>query len=285
MSAGAAPGYPPPMRRPPDFGGFSDVDDTGAPADYAAYLDRVRDVSPVGEWKERSFALLEPAPGAVLLDVGCGTGEDVVALAQRVAPGGRAIGVDASAAMIDEAMRRAAGAASPVDLHVCDARRLDLPDASVDGCRTERTLQHLERPQEGVAEMARVLRPGGRIVLAEPDWGTLVVDPGDPAIGRDVAAVAAERVRSGTVGRRLKRLLVEAGLTEVGVIARTLVVTDLTQALLLFDLDGALTRAVELGRVNPARAAGWRADLVRADAEGRHLTAMTAFMAWGRRPA
>lgn len=267
------------MGRPPEFGGFSDVDSTGDPGGYAGYLDAVRGLDAVAEWKERSFALLEPRSGAVLLDVGCGTGDDARALAARVAPGGRVIGIDASAAMIDEARRRGTAA----DFLVGDASRLDLPGAAVDGARAERTLQHLDRPEAAVAEMARVVRPGGRVVLAEPDWGTLVVDPGDPALGRALARSAAERVRSGTVGRRLRGLLVAAGLTEVGVTARVLLVADAARARLLFDLDGALEHAVEAGRLTRADAGSWRAGVDRAAGEGRHLAAMTAFMAWGRR--
>ncbi len=268
------------MGRPPEFGGFSDVDATGGAPDYAGYLDAVRGVGPVAEWKERSFALLEPRPGAVLLDVGCGAGDDVRALAVRVAPGGRAIGIDASAAMVAEARGRGEG--DGVAFHVAEAARLGLPGASVNGARCERLLQHLDRPAGAVAELARVVRPGGRVVVAEPDWATLVVNPGDPAVTREVAAAAAERVRSGTVGRRLRGMLMAAGLAEVDVTARVLMVDGRERARLLFDIDGALDAAVAAGRVTPDAAAAWRAEGARADAEGRHLAAMTAFMAWGR---
>lgn len=268
------------MERPPQFGGFADVDASGAPEGYAGYLDAVRDIGAVAEWKERSFGLLEPRPGAVLLDVGCGTGDDVRALAARVAPGGRVIGVDASAAMVDEARRRGAGPG--VAFTVADAARLGLSDDAVDAARAERTLQHLERPADAVAEMARVVRPGGRVVVAEPDWETLVVDPGDPETMRAVARAAAGRVRSGTVGRRLRGLLRAAGLVEIDVSARVLLVPDAARAQLLFDIDGALERAVEVGQLDPAAAADWRDERAIAAARGDHLAAMTAFMAWGR---
>lgn len=270
------------MGGPPEFGGFSDVDATGEAGGYAGYLDAVRDVGAVTEWKERSFALLEPRPGAVLLDVGCGTGDDVRALAARVAPGGRVIGIDVSAAMIDEARRR--GAPGAGDFRVGDATRLDLPDDAADGARAERTLQHLDSPEAAVTEMVRVVRPGGRVVLAEPDWATLVVDPCDPALGWELARAASERVRSGTVGRRLRGMLVAAGLADVEVAARVLLVPDAARARLLFDLDGALERAVAAGRVARGDADSWRSDVDRAAEEGRHLAAMTAFMAWGRHP-
>jgi SAM-dependent methyltransferase len=269
--------------RPPDFGGFSEVDRTGAPETYAGYLDGVRDIDAVAEWKERSFGLLEPRPGAHLLDVGCGTGDDVLALADRMRPGGRATGVDASAAMIDEARRRA-GPREDVAFLVGDVARLPLADASVDGCRAERTLQHVAHPGLAVAEMVRVTRPGRRVVAAEPDWGTLVIDAEDREVTRAVAAAAAERVRSGTVGRTLRGLVVRAGLTEVGVTARTLVVTDRQAAETLLDIGGAAARAVAGGSIAADRVRAWIAGLDQAAASDRFLAALTAFMAWGRVP-
>jgi ubiquinone/menaquinone biosynthesis C-methylase UbiE len=268
---------------PPEFGGFSDLDRTGQADVYAAYLDDVRGLGAVAEWKERSFAALEPRPGAVLVDVGCGTGEDARALARRVAPGGRAIGVDASEAMVAEARRRAAEEGeTAVEFVRSDVAALDLPSASVDGCRAERVLQHVEDPGAAVAEMARVVRPGGMVVAAEPDWGTLVIDAGDPATAAEVAVAAARRVRSGLVGRTLRRLVLDAGLVEVGTAARTLVVTDRARAEMLFDLPGAAAQAVADGRLERDRAGAWLDDLARADARSRLLVAMTAFMAVGR---
>ncbi|HSJ73520.1 MAG TPA: methyltransferase domain-containing protein, partial [Miltoncostaeaceae bacterium] len=246
------------MAGPPEFTGFSDVDRTGRAGVYADYLDRVRGLEAVAEWKERSFVALAPRPGAVLLDVGCGTGEDARALAQRVAPGGRAIGVDASEAMVAEARRRAAEAGERgVEFLRSDVRSLALPDGAVDGCRAERVLQHVEDPAGAIAEMARVVRPGGSVVAAEPDWGTLVIASRDPEAAAEVAAAACRRLRSGLVGRALRRLFAEAGLAEVAVAGRTLVVTDRARADMLIDLEGAVRRAVDDGRLSARRAASW----------------------------
>ena len=267
----------------PDFGGFSEVDRTGAAETYAGYLDGVRGIDAVAEWKDRSFGLLEPRPGAHLLDVGCGTGGDVLALADRVHPGGRATGIDASAAMIEEARRRA-GSREDLEFLVGDVARLPLADAAVDGCRAERTLQHVTHPGLAVAEMVRVTRPGGRVVAAEPDWGTLVIDADDREVTRAVAAAATERVRSGTVGRALRGMMVGAGLSEVGVTARTLVVTDRQTAEMLLDIAGAAARAVENGSIAADRARAWAAGLDQAAGSDRFLAALTAFMAWGRVP-
>jgi SAM-dependent methyltransferase len=268
---------------PPDLGGFSDVDRTGDAGAYAAFLDEVRDLPPVAEWKERSFAALRPRAGAVLLDVGCGTGEDAVALAALVAPGGRAIGVDASEAMIAEARRRAdAAGETAVEFLRSDATALDLPDGAVDGARAERLLMHLDDPARAVAEMARVVRPGGAVVAAEPDWGTLAIDSDDAKAAAAVAAAAARRVRSPLAGRSLRRLFLDAGLADVTAVARALLVTDRGRAEVLFDLAGAVRQAVADGELGEERAEAWLESFRSAAGGGRGLVAMTALMATGQ---
>ncbi len=239
----------------------------------------------VQEWKERTFAALEPRPGAVLLDVGCGTGEDVRALGRRVAPGGRAIGVDSSAAMVAEARSRSAGEApGTVEFLRSDAHELALPDGSVDGARVERVLQHLAEPGRALAEMARVVRQGGRVVAAEPDWGTFVIDSDDPWVAARVAAAAARRLRSPFVGRTLRRLFMEAGLEDVEVTTRSLVIADGSASATVFDVRGAARRAVDDGDLGADRAAAWLDRVADASAAGRGLASLTAFLAVGRIP-
>ncbi len=272
------------MERPPDFGAFSHVDDADAAA-LGGYLDAVGSEDAVVRWKTRSFDLLGAVPGAVVVDVGCGHGDGVRALALRTAPGGRAIGVDLSEAMIEEARRRSAAGSGPSgEFHVGDAAALPLADGAADGCRCERVLQHVDDPGAVVREMARVVRPGGVVLAAEPDWGTLVVDGADAEIESALAAVAMARVRSPAAGRSLRRLLAQAGLREVEVVARTLVITDLARAELLLGVTGLLERSVADGVVPPARAEAWRTGLEASAAADRLTAAITSFLAVGRAP-
>src|SRR5579862_6088061 len=115
---------------------FDQVDRTTDPADFVRYLDATRATDFFREVKRRSYALLALHPGDSVCDIGCGTGDDVLALARLVAPGGQAVGVDASATMIEEAQRRAQAAqmsgdtaATAAEFLQMDVQRLDLPDA------------------------------------------------------------------------------------------------------------------------------------------------------------
>ena len=161
-------------------------------------------------WERAQLAV---RAGERLLDVGCGLGDTTLAYAAAVAPGGEVVGVDASAAMLRVARERAAGVDGAVRFSVGDAMDLHEPDASFDAVRSERTLQWLADPALAVAEMARVLRPGGRLALIDTDWSTLTLDVGDDTMTAVVhEAMRVERARPSLVGRRLAELARDAGL-------------------------------------------------------------------------
>jgi ubiquinone/menaquinone biosynthesis C-methylase UbiE len=109
-------------------------------------------------------------PGQRVLDVACGTGLVSLEAARAVGPTGRVLGIDLSGAMVD-ATRHAARQRQVANLDVArmDAEALDLPDASVDVVLCALGLMYLPEPERAVREMRRVLRPGGRLVLAV--WG------------------------------------------------------------------------------------------------------------------
>src|SRR5690349_13593240 len=89
-----------------DFSGYSNVDSTTSPERYVQRLDATASHFVWKRLKLRSYALLALQPGNHVLDVGCGTGDDVRAMAESVSPGGMAAGLDCSMVMIDEAERR-----------------------------------------------------------------------------------------------------------------------------------------------------------------------------------
>ncbi len=160
-------------------------------------------------WERAQLGL---AAGERLLDVGCGLGEAALALAQDLGDGGEVVGVDASERMLRVARSNAEGARCRVRFTVGDACSLDEPDDSFDAARCERTLQWLADPAIAVAEMVRVVRPGGRVSLIDTDWSTFAIDVGDDAIAALVRdGMRTERHRPSNVGRRLHDLVGAAG--------------------------------------------------------------------------
>lgn len=112
-----------------------------------------------------------PRHGISLVDIGCGPGTYTRRLAERH-PGLRAIGIDRSPLQL----RRARAGARNLGVENCrfemgDAMRLPLADSSVDAVLASRLLMVLSDPQRALAEIYRVLRPGGRCFIAEPRPG------------------------------------------------------------------------------------------------------------------
>lgn len=105
-------------------------------------------------------------PGGTVVDVGCGTGRAVPALRAAVGPSGTVLALDLTPEMLEEARPRCA---APRDaLVLADARRLPLADGSADAVFAAGLVMHLPDPASGFAELARVTRPGGRLVLFHP---------------------------------------------------------------------------------------------------------------------
>ena len=110
------------------------------------------------------------APGEHVLDVACGTGLITFDAARAVGPHGQVFGIDLSGQMIEAARRRARERrASNVGFERMDAEALDLPDASFDVVLCALGLMYMPDPGQALREMRRVLRPGGRLVVAV--WG------------------------------------------------------------------------------------------------------------------
>ena len=110
--------------------------------------------------------MLRLEPGVRVLDIGCGTGDDVREMAGFVGTGGQAVGIDPSRALIAESMRRAEGSTLPVEFRLGEVCKLDFPDAAFDRIRTDRVLIFVPEIEVALKEMLRVLRPGGRLVAS-----------------------------------------------------------------------------------------------------------------------
>jgi SAM-dependent methyltransferase len=136
------------------------------------FLGQFAELPNVRAAKRSSFEFLQPCAGAHLLDAGCGGGQDLLTLLSEVLPGGKVVGVDSSARALLEARARTEGR-HEISLEQADVTALPFPDGRFDGSRADRTLIHVSQPELALAELVRVTRPGGRVVISE----TMVLNP------------------------------------------------------------------------------------------------------------
>lgn len=115
-------------------------------------------------WTLMPFVNVAPRPA--VLDVGCGTGINLIEIARALGPCKQLVGVDLSPGMLDVARRKAAAAGLDASFSVGDAESLDLPDASFDLVVCNSAYHWFPDRARAIAELTRVLRPGGQLLLA-----------------------------------------------------------------------------------------------------------------------
>ncbi len=143
----------------------------------ARVYDRMNSVMTAGmhhRWRARAADLAQLAPGARALDVACGTGDLALELAGRVGPGGEVVACDFSERMLELARRKAAGFAArhpaphaPVRVEWANALELPYADDEFAAVTVGFGVRNFSDLERGLSELARVVRPGGRVVVLE----------------------------------------------------------------------------------------------------------------------
>jgi demethylmenaquinone methyltransferase/2-methoxy-6-polyprenyl-1,4-benzoquinol methylase len=191
----------------------------------AGVYDRMNSVMTAGmhhRWRERAADLAELKAGDRALDVATGTGDLAIELARRVQPGGEVIGSDFSEGMLDRARRKAPG----MRFEWGDALRLPYADDEFDAATVGFGARNFRDLAQGLREMTRVVRPGGKVVVLEittptkPPLSTffrLWFDRVVPQLGRfdDAYTYLPNSVKRFPGPQALGGVLAGAGLTDV----------------------------------------------------------------------
>lgn len=182
-------------------------------------------------WKAAAIAVARPRPGERVLDIATGSGDLALPLSRKVSPGGEVWITDINRRMLERGRDRLLDRGLALPAVQCDAERLPFPDAHFDCVTVGFGLRNMTRKDAALAEMARVLKPGGRLVVLEfsrvwkpleraYDWYSFKVLPwlGDKVAGdADAYRYLAESIRLHPDQAALAGMLRAAGLAGVEV--------------------------------------------------------------------
>ncbi len=207
---------------------------------------------------------------AEVLDLGCGTGIAARAIAQRVGFEGSVLGIDLSDHLVQAARRLAADErlSERVRFETGDSHTLELAPGSFDAVVAHTLFSHLDDPAKVLAEMRRVLRPGGAVGIFDGDYASMTFELADEERScRMDEAVVRSLVTNPRILRRLPRLLKQAGFT-VDVVMPSIVTEVGVAEFWKSGIEAYARLAPRAGILDEAETAAWLDELMGASARG-----------------
>ncbi|QRO00232.1 methyltransferase domain-containing protein [Archangium violaceum] len=262
---------------------FHNIDRTEAPKSAVRFLDGLNNTQQVQEIQRLTHRLLGVSEGSQVLDAGCGLGEVTREVAKLVGKTGRVVGVDLSESMVAESRRRTEDPALPVEFRVGDIHHLDFPDWSFDACRSSRVFMYLDDPCQALSELVRLTRPGGTVLLFEPEFDSWILNGPDRAVVRKLIHFWTDQLRNPWIGRQLPSLFHAQGLTDV-------TVTPVSASWFLphletFGLRAVLDKAIQAGVATRSEVEEWLRFMEEAERTGCFFGVMTGLVIRGVKPA
>lgn len=227
--------------------------------------------------------LINPKDGEKILDVGCGTGILTRLIATSLFPNGSIRGIDISKHFIDLAHNYIQDLkyGSVIKFDVGDAEKLPYPNEHFDAAYAARVLLYIINPHQAVKELKRVVKNKGRIVLADWDFDTLVIDHSDRQITRKIIHWRTDNKDGNNwSGRQLFRLLKEQNLEDIVIEPVVTIAIDednsLTQSIF-----NAASGALEARVITSIQFESWITELKKKLLEGNFFASIGYFLVKG----
>ncbi len=234
--------------------------------------------------RQASFDALQPAPGDVIADIGCGNGLLTAELARAVGPDGGVLGIDISEDMMTAAKARCSDFPQVTFLNG-SAESLPLDDASVDKAVSVQVFEYLSNITTAVAEAARVLRPGGRLVIGDIHFDSWLWHSDNPERMQRMMAAWDKHLVERCVPALLPPMFRDAGLVYERTTSETILDTVLKPDGLA-NMMMILIRAYVVGNdlIPEAEAQAWFDEQEQMARDGRFFFSLTHFVTVGRKP-
>ena len=222
---------------------------------------------------------LDAAPGDRVLDAGCGPGFYVSEILERVGGEGSVVGIDASEAMLALAAKRCEGHDN-VSFEQGDVTELPVADSDFDRALSVQVLEYVADIPAALAELHRVLRPGGRVLIWDVDWATVSWHSEDPARMERCLRAWDGHLTDPTLPRTLSAQMRAAGFEDVAMQGHTFATDDLSKE----TYAGALVPLMA-AYVGTDEAQNWAAEQRELAGRGESYFACIQFCFTGTRPA
>ncbi|MGF1595724.1 MAG: methyltransferase domain-containing protein [Acidimicrobiales bacterium] len=222
--------------------------------------------------------------GETIVDFGCGPGYVAAHLARLTGPGGHVHAVDVNEAFVARARQVAeeTGRADRITVHHSTDERIPLHGGTADRVYAKNVLEYVPDLDTMLAELHRVLVPGGRMVASDSDFGFVVIEPLTPAEVTELFDAAAPAFREPNVGRKLRAAYLRAGFVDVDVdVTASVDTTGFMRGV----IENMLGYGLEFGRMSEARAAEVRRKVDGGIADGTYLAVLPQWWVTGTRPA
>lgn len=211
-------------------------------------------------------------------------GFDARAVLAELGPNGHVTAVDVSEVMLAEARSRHADADTRLKFQRQDVESLSFADETFDRVRADRVVRHLDQARS-LAELFRVTRRGGRIVVSEPDWQSVMIETDTPQLDRRLESAAAQGDDSPRSGRNLASALEVAGFVDVAIRTYVLVSRSLYEVDAVYGLRTGVADSEPGDGWTQVELETWVRGADTAAAHGRFVFALPCFVVTGIRPA
>jgi len=219
-----------------------------------------------------------------VLDAGHGA-RALSLIAEILGDEGKTASVAISGELLAESPRRTSGVKALVSLELSDAEQLPFPDSAFDSSTADSTLHHLAHPIMALQELVRVTRPGGWIVVSEPDWRSFKIFPCRKELAEAIIGRQCDSIRHVSIGPALESMFMAVGLSDLHPQTGTVKLREFLAACRLFCLDRAVKLAIECGDITSEEGQEWLDILRQASDAGLFAASMTGYTVAGRKAA